>query len=225
VFFGAGQSNTTNSGGEGGLQTETKMVSTFGGENWRLADDPQPGVHDKSQGGSFWPAFGDALYKRYKVPIGVAVTGHGGTSVNQWQRDGELFNWMLLRMRQLGKVGFRAVLWHQGESDVAMAKDEYRDKLSQIILDSRSAAGWDVPWFVARVSYHNPSSQTFESTRSAQQELWARGIAYEGPDTDTLRGDNRDGGGKGIHFSPKGLRAHGLMWAEKVSAYLDRVLR
>jgi hypothetical protein len=46
----------------------------------------------------------------------------------------------------------------------------------------------------------------------------------QGPDTDTLTGDNRDMDGKGIHFSPKGLKAHGEMWAEKVSAYLDQVL-
>jgi hypothetical protein len=28
-----------------------------------------------------------------------------------------------------------------------------------------------------------------------------------------------------VHFSAKGLDAHGKMWAEKVSAYLDTVLR
>ena len=40
----------------------------------------------------------------------------------------------------------------------------------------------------------------------------------------TLTGDYRDFGGQGIHFSPKGLHAHGQMWADKVSVYLDRVL-
>jgi hypothetical protein len=225
VFVGAGQSNSTNSGGEGRLFVESGMVSTFSGSDWRIANDPQPGVHDRSTGGSFWPAFGDAMARRYKVPIGLAVTGHGGTSVNQWQKGSELFEWTLTRIRQLGRGGFRALLWHQGESDTGMAMAEYRDKLAAIIADSRAAAGWAFPWFVARVSYHNPAQPMFDSTRDAQKALWDAGIALEGPDTDALGFDNRDNGGKGIHFSPKGLRAHGAMWADKVAAWLDKALK
>lgn len=81
VFVGAGQSNSTNSG-----QFQTKqtsgMVSSFDGEHWQIADDPQIGVADHSQGGSYYPAFGDALFEHYQVPIGIASTGFGGTSVN-----------------------------------------------------------------------------------------------------------------------------------------------
>src|SRR5207249_168550 len=95
--------------------------------------------------------------------------------------------------------------------------------LAEIIISSKSAAGWEFPWFVARVSYHDPQEPSFNSTRGGQKKLWDLGIALEGPDTDRLTGDNRDQGGKGIHFSPKGLRAHGNLWAEKVAIYLDHV--
>ena len=223
VFVIAGQSNSTNSG-EQRITQSSGMVSSFSGRDWRIADDPQPGPHDNSTGGSPWPAFGDAMYKRYKVPIGIASTGHGGTSVNQWQPGGGLHNWMMGRIDQLGPRGFRAVLWHQGESDVAMPSDEYANKLTNIIAASNKAAGWAFPWFVAQVSYHNPDKPSFETTRSAQKKLWETGVAFEGPDTDTLGGDNRDAGGKGIHFSPKGLKAHGEMWAEKVSPHIDKAL-
>ncbi|MHB9038556.1 MAG: sialate O-acetylesterase [Armatimonadota bacterium] len=225
VFVGAGQSNSTNSG-----QFPTKqasgMVSSFNGTAWRLADDPQWGPHDQSQGGSFWPAFGDAIYAKYHVPVGVAVTGHGGTSVNQWQPDAPdgLFPWMMTRIYQLGPLGFRAVLWHQGETDAGMPVQEYVTKLSTVIRRSNIDAGWDFPWFVAWVSYHNPEHTSWPLVRAAQKELWDTGVALEGPDTDTLVGENRDFEGKGIHFSPKGLKAHGEMWAEKVGAYLDSVL-
>jgi hypothetical protein len=43
----------------------------------RIADDPQPGVQDTSSRGSFIPAFGDALYAKYHVPVGIADVGHG----------------------------------------------------------------------------------------------------------------------------------------------------
>ena len=223
VFVGAGQSNSTNCGQEKTSQT-SGMVSSFSGNDWRLANDPQPGCHDNSGGGSFWPSFGDAMYEKYKVPIGVAATGHGGTSVNAWQPKGELFNWMMTRIDQLGHGGFRAVLWHQGESDVGMSAADYAGRLTSVIRSSTAAAGWEFPWFVAQVSYHNPKESSFPSTRDAQKKLWESGIALEGPDTDTLGGDNRDNGGTGIHFSPKGLRAHGKMWTEKIGVYLDEVL-
>jgi len=224
LFVGAGQSNSTNSGQEKIKQT-TGMVSSFSGTHWQIADDPQPGVADRSQGGSFWPAFGDKMYRELGVPIGVATTGYGGTSVNSWQPDGDLFQgWMLRRIQQLGPQGFRAVLWHQGESDVNMPAEEYYRKLKNTILASTQQAGWEFPWFVAQASYHNADKPSFESVRSAQQRLWDEHIALRGPDTDLLTGDHRDFDGKGIHFSPKGLKAHGEMWADKILPYVKNRL-
>lgn len=223
VFVGAGQSNSTNFG-EAHQTPASGMVASFNGTAWRLAVDPQPGTHDASTGGSFWPAFGDAMHEKYQVPIGVATTGHGGTSVRQWAPGGELFGWTLTRMRQLGPGGFRAVLWHQGESDWGMPADEYAQRLTQIIWASKQAAGWEFPWFVAHASYHGPGGTSNPAIRDGQQQLWDRGIALPGPDTDALGGDNRDGGGNGIHFSAKGLAAHGQAWAAQISPYIDQLL-
>jgi hypothetical protein len=223
VFVTAGQSNATNCSPDK-LKPASGMVSTFGGDQWRLADDPQPGVHDNTGGGSPWPPFGDALYAKYKVPIGIASTGHAGSRVDEWQPGGELFKHLLTRIGQLGRNGFRAVLWHQGESDVTMPTDEYAKKMGNLIQGSKKEAGWDFPWFVAQVSYQNPYNPTFPSVRAGQKKLWDTGAALQGPDTDTLRGDHRDNNGAGIHLSAKGLRAHGKLWAEKVGVYLDKVL-
>lgn len=224
VFVGAGQSNSTNYGEE--LTRSTSgMVSTFGGDAWGPAEDPQPGAHDKNKGGSFWPAFGDAMFERYHVPIGVAVTGQGGSSVKHWKPNGELYHWMMMRVSQLGVGGFRAVLWHQGEADVKMPGEEYEARLANLIRASTASAGWQYPWFVAQASYQDPGQVSFPDIRAAQEELWDTGIALEGPDTDTLTGEHRDHEGRGIHLSRKGLGAHGKMWADKVSVYLDQMLQ
>ncbi len=231
VFVGAGQSNSTNCGGNGSkspldgrTQPQSGRVSTFDGSSWRIADDPQPGTHDSHANGSFWPSFGDAMVEKYKVPVGVAVTGHGGTSINQWKKNGDLFNWTLTRIRQLGPGGFRAVLWHQGESDAPnMDAETYAAGLGQIIRDFKEAAGWEFTWFVARATYI-PGKPVFDGVRNGQKLLWDRKIALEGPDTDAMTGDLRDNGGKGIHFSKKGLAVHGKAWADKVGAWLDTVL-
>ena len=254
VFVVAGQSNATNYG-EVRQQTHSGMVAAFSGQEWSIANDPQPGVQDNSKKGSFIPPFGDALFEKYRVPIGVAAVGHGSTSVRQWlpkgdrfntpptmskfvrnvgpgvwESDGVLFDGMMKIISALGRGGFRALLWHQGESDAHQAREhdiaagEYRRFLERIIQTSRREAGWDFAWFVAQVSYHNPRDPSAPEIRDAQKSLWQAGLALAGPDTDQLTGDNRQDGGMGVHFSDKGLQAHGHLWAEKVAAWLDTVL-
>ena len=222
VFVTCGQSNSTNCGSEP-TRSESGMVSTFGGDIWKLSEDPQPGVHDGYKGGSPWPSFGDALYAKCHVPVAIAVTGQGGAPARHWTAGGEPFLWTLMRINQLGFGGFRALLWHQGEADAAgtVTADQYYTTLSNEIRQFRAAAGWDFPWFVAQVSLTvtGKDAGLHSSTRDAQKRIWDEGIALEGPDTDTLTGDLR----AGIHFNAKGLKAHGAMWAEKVGAYLDKV--
>ncbi len=255
VFVVAGQSNATNYG-EVRQETRTGMVAAFGAEGWRLANDPQPGVQDGSRNGSFIPAFGDALFEKYRVPVGVAAVGHGSTSVRQWlpkgsrfdtpptmgkfvtkvgehewECDGTLFDGMMKAIGQLGHGGFRALLWHQGESDAHqqpqydITADVYLRLLERVIRASREQAGWDFPWFVAQASYHSPRDSACPPIREAQESLWQSGIALEGPDTDQLTGLMRQNEGKGVHFSDQGLQAHGRLWAVKVEAYLDKALQ
>jgi hypothetical protein len=224
IFVGAGQSNSSNYGEER-ISPASGMVSTFSGVNWRLADDPQPGIHDGSDMGSLWPSFGDSMYKKLGVPIGVASTGQGGSSVNEWSTGSELFNWMMARIHQLGVGGFRAVVWHQGESDVEMASDEYYHKMETLINDSNVFARWVFPWFVARASYHSPENTHWDNPRAAQKALWEDGVALEGPDTDLLDGENRDGDGLGIHFSKIGCINHGKAWAKLVGKYIKKTVK
>jgi Carbohydrate esterase, sialic acid-specific acetylesterase len=250
VFVVGGQSNST-CFGEKRQTTISGLVSNFDGKNWTLADDPLPGVDGK--GGSPWPIFGDAMAAKFHVPIGIAPVGAGSTSVRQWlpkgERvqipasttraltqvgdsewicDGKLFDRMVLRMRQLGINGFRAMLWHQGESDANQSKGrtlpgaKYREYLELIVRSSRTAVGWDVPWFVAQATYHTPTDTGSPDIRAAQKSLWDDGVAMAGPDTDTLTGDNRQNHGKGVHMSDKGLHAHAELWVEKVEEFVER---
>jgi hypothetical protein len=145
---------------------------------------------------------------------------------------GEVYRKLISRVQSLGRNGFRAVLWHQGESD-ANQKDEsrtlpgklYQEYLSKLIKATRKDLKWECPWFVAQASYHTPEDPGSEDIRAAQRALWESGLALEGPDTDLLMGENRDHDGKGVHFSGKGLRAHGRAWANKVEPWLSQELQ
>ncbi|HEX8911352.1 MAG TPA: sialate O-acetylesterase [Humisphaera sp.] len=253
VFVVAGQSNSANHGEEK-QTTRTKRVAAFDGKAWRLADDPQPGASGK--GGSFLPPFADAIAERFDVPVGLIGCGIGATSVREWlpkgatfpnpptiegrvgkrpdgtwESKGAAFATLVERMRSAGPRGFRAVLWHQGESD-ANQKDPtrtlpgklYRAYMEQLIRESGKLAGWDAPWFVAQVSYHVPGDEASPDIRDAQAALWKDGVALQGPDSDALKGDLRERGGKGVHFSGKGLRAHAAAWADKVGPWLEKEL-
>ena len=249
VFVVTGQSNSANHGEE--LQKpQSGWVTTFDGTHWRPALDPQPGA--SGGGGSFLPPFGDALSRRLGVPVGLVACGIGATSVREWlpkesrfpnpptltqrvrrldsgewESDGAAFEGLVSRLTPLGPGGFRAVLWHQGESDAnqadasrTLAGARYREYLSTVIQESRRRIGWEPPWFVAQVSYHVPGDEASADIRAAQASLWQEGIALEGPDSDALKGPLRDSGGKGVHFSGPGLREHGKRWADKVGAWI-----
>lgn len=249
IFVIAGQSNAANHGEA--LQKPTSgMVSTCVEDHWQIANDPQPGA--SGSGGSFIPAFGDAMYERFQVPIGIVATAVGATSIrewlprgipfenpptltgrvitvgpNTWETDGSLFESFTARLKSFPSRGFRAVLWHQGESDAnqsltdrTLKGERYYAFMKQLINSSRDASGWDFPWFVAEASYHTPDDPASPDIRKAQASLWRDRIALEGPDTDALTGDYREQSGKGVHFSERGLQTHGKLWAEKVGNWL-----
>ena len=69
VFVIAGQSNSANHGEEK-QSAKNPFVVAFGNGHWQVAADPEPGA--SGNGGSFMPAFGDAMAGKFKVPIGIA---------------------------------------------------------------------------------------------------------------------------------------------------------
>ena len=250
IFVIAGQSNAANHGEEHQKVTSGKVV-TFTGTAWVPSHDPQPGA--SGSGGSFVPPFGDALAERFRVPIGIVAVAVGATSVREWlprgtrfpnpptlvgnvtqisptawESRGLLFDRLTQRMAALGPRGFRAVLWHQGESDAnqkdptrTLPGNRYRESMEILVRQSSRAIAWNPPWFVAQASYHTPDDPGSPDLRAAQKALWTSGVALEGPDTDALTGRFRDAAGQGVHFSGPGLKEHARLWAEKVSAWLE----
>ena len=249
VFVIAGQSNSANHGAEQ-QNTKTGLVAAFDGKRWQPANDPQPGA--SGSGGSFLPPFGDAIAEKFHVPVGLVACGVGATSVREWlpkgakfpnpptltghvqqlpggewESKGTIFASFTARLKSLGPRGFRAVLWHQGESDAnqrdatrTLRGSLYREYMEKLIHASLREIRWDPPWFVAQASYHVPGDEASPDIRAAQASLWKSRLAFEGPDTDALKAEFRDDGGRGVHFSGPGLREHAARWVEKVAPWL-----
>ncbi len=249
VFVVTGQSNSANHGAVK-TKAESDQVFTLTPKGtWQPCADPQPGA--SGGGGSLLPALGDELQKRLGVPIGFIPCGIGATSVRewlpsgvpfpnpptimsrvkkttdgQWEADGKAYAMLVARLRAV--PSFRAVLWHQGESD-ANQKDStrtlsgklYAEYLTKLITSANKDSQRTAPWVVAQVSYHGPTDVGSPDIRAAQAGLWKDKIALEGPDSDALRGPLRDNGGNGVHFSGEGLKAHAHAWAEKLIPWIE----
>jgi hypothetical protein len=251
VFVVAGQSNAANYGEER-QTPRTGRVATFEGTRWRLAADPQPGasgaggsflpalgdaIVERCQVPVGFIACGigatsvrEWLPKGNRFPNPPTIESRVKKLANgEWESQGEAFEMLTRRLKSLGPDGSRAVLWHQGESDAnqqdptrTLPGSLYREYLETVIRQSRRAIGWEVPWFVAQVSYHGPDDEGSPDIRAAQASLWKDGVAHEGPDTDALKGNLREAGGSGVHFSGPGLREHAARWAEKLLPWLEQ---
>lgn len=220
VFVTAGQSNSTNYGYPKTTPTEDR-VSAWNGKGWQFAADPQPiASDDSSQNGSPWPSLGDILVQKLDVPVGFISTGWGGSAVSQWNADGQFYPRMKMALKYLGDHGERAILWHQGETDMVLgtSTELYMKLLQSLIDQSRKDAGWKVPWVVAGVSFM-PSQQfgtglapKMTAIRAAQKLIADGKTIFRGPTTDDMIGSTWRS--DTVHFNTKGLREHGRRWAD-----------
>ena len=247
VFVIAGQSNSANYG-EVPQRTQTGLVSAWSSDHWQLANDPEPGAGG-SKGSfipSFGDALvercgvpvgvvclgvGSTSVREWLPrgsPIKLAPTTGAHTiavASGKLISSGELYDRLTGALRHFPAKGLRAILWHQGESDWnqgaghSISLADYADDLGTLIAGSRSAAGWDVPWFVAQVSYHSPADPGSESFRALQRSLVDGRLTFLGPNTDAIPSKLRDKNGTGVHFSAEGLRRHGELWAVVVGAW------
>lgn len=251
VFVVAGQSNSANHGEERLAPATDRVVTLDPEGVWRVAADPQPGASgdggsflpalgDRLEAEFKVPiglvACGiGATSVREWLPEGsrfpapptltarVRPVAGGG-----FESDGAAFAMLVGRMKQLEPTGFRGVLWHQGESD-ANQQDRsrtlpgplYEALLGRVIRDTRAEIGRNVPWFVARATYHVPGDESSTDIRAAQAAVCRDGLALPGPDTDRLKSPLRDSGGRGVHFSGAGQRRHAEAWFAVLAPWLE----
>lgn len=223
VFIAAGQSNSANHGMPPQRPRDDRVSTWDSGrtleDGWRRAADPQPVA--TGSGGSPWPAMGDALAAALDLPIGLVSVGWGGTTVAQWLPEGQLYPRLRQAMSGLGGAGgFRAILWHQGESDAVggTSTEAYAAAMTRVISQSREDAGGPVPWLVAEVSFAPGLGQPPRDAVIAAQRQVVASLAgvFAGPGTDDLVGP--EWRFDGIHFGAAGLALHGRRWQEALAA-------
>ena len=217
VFVVAGQSYATNCNDELMSVTDSQQrVVAFDSAKgtWMVANDPQP-VPDGSDGGSIWPPLGDALAKELGVPVAFVNVAWGGTSSQQWMPEGNLHSGLVKSGLTIGR--FRAVLWQQGESDVIAqtSAETYVANVRTIRDTAAKVWGFEPQWLLAKSTlhptvYNDPEGE--ERIRGAIDSLSQLRGFRPGPDTDTLKDENRGDATTRRHFSGVGQRHAAQMW-------------
>ena len=169
--------------------------------------------------GGCWVRLGDMLAKKYNMPIGFVIVAKSATNTDCWH-PGKGACWPLMD-KALSSRRFRAVLWHQGESDV-MAGFPMEHSLANmealVAASLRIQPG--IPWFVARNSLKRDGiAYADQPVRKAQEALIAEGRVCAGPDTDVIR---EHPGWVGVaDFGGGGIDYHGELWFPVVDACLS----
>jgi hypothetical protein len=214
IYITAGQSNSANFAAGYTLQSDRVSArSSTTNSTWVLGTPPLPISNGTS--GSVWPVLGDKLIAAEDVPIGFVSCGIGGSTASSWTIGGGNYNSLLKpAVKSFPVNGFKAALWHQGETDSVngVPAATHSGYLNGMISQSRIDAGWSIPWYLAEVSFHPSSNITNQEPIAAGQRASIHGdaLTFFGPSTDEF---HLTGGGS-LHFNAVGNEAHAQGWAD-----------
>jgi hypothetical protein len=215
IYVTAGQSNSANfAAGQAPQDDRISARTSTTDSTWQLGTHPLP--ISNGGGGSVWTWLANRLIAAENIPIGLVSLGQGGSPASSWTSPGGgNYNARLGPAVQSFPVnGFRAALWHQGETDSnnGVTAATHSGYLNGMVSQSRIDAGWNIPWYLAEVSFHPGSNISAQEPVAAGQRMTVHGDAFTflGPSTDEF---HLTGGGS-LHFNAVGTDAHGLGWAD-----------
>lgn len=219
IYLTAGQSNAANRGSPAYSPKDDRVVAwNYQTKAWSNAADPMPGASAGGGNGSPWSRLGDMLASREKVPVAFVCMAESGSSIDQWlpHAPKNLYSRIEAAVKAFPANGFRAVLFHQGESDALASSSAatYKSRLKSIISQSRKDAGWPVPWYIAEASYLPNSSLAQQLPIVAGQlaVIYEDPLVFAGPVTDDFHLENKLH--DGVHFNEQGLSDHAAQWAK-----------
>lgn len=220
VYLTCGQSNAANRGTPAYSPNVDRFSALDYSTNaWSLAADPMPGasVTNASYTGSPWSRLGEMLVNRDQVPVALVCFAESGSDLTRWLPVNEdLYPRIRTAVQRFPRNGFRAILWHQGETNALNANPAatYQGWLATVIAQSRIDSAWAVPWYVAEASRINAGLAKEEPIVAGQRAvIFADPLVFPGAVTDNYHQEGKISD-DGVHFNAAGLADHAAQWAE-----------
>jgi hypothetical protein len=152
---------------------------------------------------------------RADVVVGLIPCAVGGTRLNRWVREGDLYKEALRRTKIAMKDGtLRGVLWHQGEGDSGSEElaDTYGERLAKMIADLRSDLNTpDLPFVAGRLGEFYIAKVGTDAVRTVDKALETIGDRVDHAACASAEGLKHKG--DVVHFSADALREFGRRYA------------
>ncbi len=167
----------------------------------------------KTSGVNLAESFADLYAKDHDVEVGIIPCADGGSSLDQWQVGGLLFDHACYMAELASRTStIAAVLWHQGESDCAPAQSAvYKEKLSVIFEAFRKRLDlYDVPFLVGGLGDYLVNYFQNESHLKVNSAL--KQYADENKMTGYVSAEGLGANPDNLHFSAEALREFGVRY-------------
>ena len=171
-------------------------------------------------------SFADLYAKEHDVDVGIIPCADGGSSLDQWQVGGLLFDHACYMAELASRTStIAAVLWHQGESDTAAHQyPVYEEKLTVILEAFRKKLNlYDVPFLVGGLGDYlefNTRSDNFKNYVHVNAAL--KRIAEKLPMTGFVSAEGLGANPDNLHFSAQALREFGVRYYDAFTKLEDK---
>ncbi|MES2795165.1 MAG: sialate O-acetylesterase [Bacteroidota bacterium] len=189
---------------------------------------PETDVAPKGEASWCWALLGDKIVEEWNVPVLFFNAAVGATTMSTWSQsvnsNSEPYIYLKKSLEYYAKIfGVRAILWHQGESDIfnfdvnmPQSCNDYQSNLTTIINRSRSDLGANVSWVISKVS--RLADWTSSGLIQCQESFPTIPDinAFAGPYTDFIQPGSayRDGG---VHFRGTGFIELADVWFNSIN--------
>lgn len=162
-------------------------------------------------------SFAYAYSKDKGVDVGIIPCADGGTSLDQWQPGGLLFDHACYMAELASRTStISAILWHQGEADCPADRYPfYEEKLTNIINEFRKRLNlYDVPFvlgelgeFLSECKYSEMHVENYDKVNESMKKVVANN-----PMTALVSAKGLKSNPDHLHFSAEALREFGLRY-------------
>ena len=171
-------------------------------------------------------SFADMYSKENNVDVGIIPCAYGGSSLEQWQVGGLLFDYACYMAELASRTStIAAVLWHQGESDCSEDKYPlYENRLTNILCALRKKLDlYDVPFLLGGLGDYLEFceiSDEYKNYKYVNEAL--KNVAYKNQMTRYVSAKGLGSNSDKLHFSAESLRKFGVRYYNEYIKIKDK---